>query len=119
MPTPSTDLAAWSALIVTVLTAGARIIGTVTKGRAGTEETLWKRRDQMLDDYRADNERLRNLLRDKDADIDRVQDECDRMRRQRDDCWQERDRRWRPQTPPEATPAVILPKRPSKGGDGR
>lgn len=97
---PSTDLAAWSALVVAVLTASARVMGTYGKVRAQGDDTLWKRRDQMLDDYRSEIERYRTALRDRDVENDRIRVECDSLRRQRDDCWRAMDRRQRPRDKP-------------------
>jgi membrane protein involved in colicin uptake len=56
--------------------------------RRRADDTLWTRRDQMIDDQRADLAACRSRIRE-------LEDECVSLRRQRDEAWHELDKnRW-------------------------
>jgi hypothetical protein len=92
--TPTDSLAAWSALIVAVLTASGKMLSLLRTAKTQTDTSMWTRRDQMLDDSREDNDRLRILLKEKD-------EECQRYQRERDECWDNANRRRWPRMKPE------------------
>jgi membrane protein involved in colicin uptake len=90
---PAFDIIAWTGGIVAVLGALAKVIQALTQGRISGRETeqgriaaQWKRLEDMNDDLRADNERYRRLLAERDA-------ENIHLRQSRDAAWEQVNRR--------------------------
>ena len=81
------DLVGQTAAIVAGLGAIAKIVQVYMRGRVTGQEadalrtdSQWKRLEALNDDLRADNDRYRNLLLERD-------EECTALRKQRDECW--------------------------------
>ena len=103
MATTPLDLIGQAAGIVAILGAVARIVQVYMRGRVSGAEgeqtriaSHWKRLEDLNDDLRADNDRLRKMLADRDV-------ECDHLRKQRDECWEANERRMRGKRNGEAT----------------
>ncbi len=74
--------------------------------RQKADDAMWSRRDQMMDDLRADVERFRGLLRERDSECDDLKKERDEAFRQRDECWELQNRRRVPRAPRTSGPAT-------------
>lgn len=95
------EIIGWTTLITTLLLTAGKLISVLTRGglirtadaKDAQMAAHWKRLEDLNDDLRADNDRLRKLLEERDSTVSKCYIEIQRLRTENEDLWRTIGRR--------------------------